>query len=266
MLATLLLVAISFILLGRISRLWAASQATAAAEAVRADFVSFISHELRNSITGIQSGISLVLDERLQADRRHQVAEAITRGVGGLSRLVVNLLSADRAGRGRLQPKMQPIAASVAVAETAARLSAYQDALGPRLRVQVPEGITVNADPDYLDLILSNLIDNAQQFSPRGTPIEVSVTSQNGEVSFSVKDYGIGIPAEKAESIFEPYGTSSPHSERRSGTGVGLYLCKCLAEVQGGRIEVRSVPDQGSTFTVVLPAAARPHQGPMEPA
>ena len=266
MLATLLLVAISFILLGRISRLWAASQATAAAEAVRADFVSFISHELHNSITGIQSGISLVLDERLQTDRRHQVAEAITRGVGGLSRLVVNLLSADRAGRGRLQPKMQPIAASVAVAETAARLSAYQDALGPRLRVQVPEGITVNADPDYLDLILSNLIDNARQFSPEGTPIEVTVTSQNAEVFFSVKDYGIGIPAEKAESIFEHYGTSSPNSERRSGTGVGLYLCKCLAEVQGGRIEVRSVPDQGSTFTVVLPAAARPYQGPMEPA
>ncbi len=266
LLATLSLLAITFALLGRVSRLWATSQATAAAEAVRADFVSFISHELRNAVTGLQSGISLVLDERLEADTRRQVAEAITRGVGGLSRLVVNLLSADRAGRGRLQPTMQPIAASVAVAETAARLSAYQAALRRRLRVQVPEGIIVEADPDYLDLILANLIDNAQQFSPEDTPIEVTVTSQDSEVFFSVKDYGIGIPAEKVESIFEPYQTSSPNSGRGRGTGVGLYLCKCLAEVQGGRIEVRSVPDDGSTFTVVLPAAARPYQGPIEPA
>ena len=111
------------------------------------------------------------------------------------------------------------------------------------------------SDPDYLDLILSNLIDNARKFSPESTPIEVNVRSGDGEVFLSVRDHGIGISVEKTESIFEPYETSCPNSGHRSGSGVGLYLCKRVVEVQGGRIEVSSVPDRGSTFTVVLPAA-----------
>ena len=138
-LVTLSLVAITFSLLGRLSGLWAASQATAAAERVRADFVSFISHELRNSIIGLQSGVSLVLDEELPADTRRQVANAITSSVGALSRLVVNLLSADRAGRGRLQPKIQRVFASAAVAETVERMSGYQEDLRHRLQVHAPE-------------------------------------------------------------------------------------------------------------------------------
>jgi signal transduction histidine kinase len=253
-LVTLSLMAIAFSLLGRLSRLWAANQASAAADRVRTDFVSFISHELRNSITGLQSGVSLVLDEGLPADTRRQVANAITHSVGALSRLVVNLLSADRAGRGRLQPRVQPVSASAVVAETLGRILDYHEALHDRLRVSAPEGISVMADPDYLDLILSNLIDNARKFSPEGIPIEVAVSRDDGRVLFSVRDHGVGIAAEKAASIFEPF-ESYAGPGHMSGTGVGLYLCKRLADAQSGSIEVKSAPGEGSTFTVILPAA-----------
>ena len=170
---------------------------------------------------------------------------------------MVNLLTADRVGRGKLEPVLQPISAASAVADTIERVTSYREGLRQRLQVTAPPAhIVVMADPDYLDLVLSNLLDNALKFSPDGAAIRVDVSTRNRDVLFSVTDHGIGIQQSKMESIFEPYETAGQGSGYRSGTGVGLYLCRRLAEAQAGQIEVTSAPGSGSTFTVVLPAAA----------
>jgi len=260
-LITVLLLVMSFALLNRLSRSWAAAEAMAAADRVRTDFVSFIAHELRNSMTALQAGLSMLSNESLEPDLRRRVSQAIGHSVGGLSRLVLNLLTADRAGSGRLQPRLQSVPAVRAVTETAQRISGYHEDLRARLRVDGPEDLIVIADPDYLDLVLSNLVDNARKFSPNEAPIEISVSARDSEVHFSVRDHGPGIPPDRIERIFRLYEASDQGSGVKSGTGVGLYLCKALLEAQGGRIEVASTPGHGSVFKFVLPEAAKQAAG-----
>jgi len=256
-LITLMLLVATFALLNRLSRSWAAAEAMAAADRVRTDFVSFISHELRNYLAALHDGVYLLLDERVQADTRRQVFHAIEGTVARLSSLVANLLAAGRAGRGRLEPKLQHVRASGAVAAAADRIRAYDEGLAGRLRVRVPEELSVVADPDYLDLVVSNLIDNARKFSPENAPIEVTVSAGGGRVRLSVRDYGQGIARERTEKIFRPYESASEGSHSKAGAGVGLYLCKSLIEAQGGSIAVDSSPGQGSIFTVDLPGVAQ---------
>jgi signal transduction histidine kinase len=115
---------------------------------------------------------------------------------------------------------------------------------------------TVECDPEKLRQVLANLIDNAVRYSPKGGPVEVSVTHGGGLARCSVRDEGLGIPAEEHERIFERFYRLDPDLRHTiTGTGLGLYISRELVRLMGGRIEVRSQLEQGSTFTVELPLA-----------
>jgi signal transduction histidine kinase len=122
-------------------------------------------------------------------------------------------------------------------------------------------GFFVQADPDALFQILSNLVENAVKYSPSEQTVRIhanktsKIADGNEWVEVSVEDRGIGIPADRQESVFGRFerfaGKDSP---RQKGLGLGLYIAKKLVEAQGGTLSVKSEPGRGSTFTFILPS------------
>jgi signal transduction histidine kinase len=110
----------------------------------------------------------------------------------------------------------------------------------------------VRADRDRLHQVLMNLIDNAVKYSHAGEEVEVSATAANGCVRIDVIDHGPGIPRDAHGMIFEKFGRVQG-ATGKPGTGLGLFIARSIVEAHGGTLDVRSVPGEGSTFTVELP-------------
>jgi signal transduction histidine kinase len=124
------------------------------------------------------------------------------------------------------------------------------------LQLDVPPSLPpLIADPDFMGQIIGNLLDNAIKFSPQGGQVRVSAWTESGQVIMAVSDHGIGIPPDKLQQIFERFYQVDASSTRRyGGMGIGLALCRAIAEAHGGRVWAESAGNgQGSTFYVALP-------------
>jgi signal transduction histidine kinase len=114
---------------------------------------------------------------------------------------------------------------------------------------------TLVADERMIKQILINLLSNAVKFTPEGGTVTVSASATPDSFEFSVRDTGIGIPADKMQVILEPFGQVDARLERAyEGTGLGLPLVKSMTELHGGRLDIRSAEGQGTTATVYLPS------------
>src|SRR6202044_392895 len=124
--------------------------------------------------------------------------------------------------------------------------------------VLLPEGLpSVRGDSNGLHEVLQNLLDNAVQYTPDGGRIEVSASSDAGEVIITVSDTGIGIPQAEQERIFERfYRVDAARSREAGGTGLGLSIAKHIVEAHGGRLSVESATGQGSKFSFSIPLAS----------
>ncbi len=117
----------------------------------------------------------------------------------------------------------------------------------------------VMAQPQLIEDVLTNLVENAMKYSPKGGKIKVSGTISGGQVRITVADEGVGIPAAEIEHIFTRfYRVSSSLTQRVQGVGLGLYLCKSIIDLHGGTIEAASQRGKGSRFTFMLPLEPSP--------
>jgi signal transduction histidine kinase len=122
--------------------------------------------------------------------------------------------------------------------------------------VKVPDDLRVQADSKRLTQVMRALVDNAIKFSPEKSTVEVLGSRKNGRVTLQVVDNGIGIDRQDHKRIFERFFQVDNTATRRyGGTGMGLALVDRLVSLQKGRVEVKSAPGKGSTFTISLPAA-----------
>ena len=127
-------------------------------------------------------------------------------------------------------------------------------AKGIKLECRCAAGLTVEANRDLANIILSNLVSNAIRYSHGGTTVTASASLENREVCIEVRDEGMGMSAEELEHIFEEfYRTRSAREVERGGTGLGLSIIKKAVETLGGRIVVASEVGKGSTFHIYLP-------------
>ncbi len=242
-----------------------------AQEAIRArdEFLSIASHELLTPVTGLK-GYAQLLQRSLE--RGMLDPERLTRTLGWingaadrLAELTRDLLDISRLRTGQLVLRPRPVDLAALVREVADR---YGDHPSERhqLVLSVPAACPVQMDPERLDQVLTNLLDNALKYSPAGGQVRVTLRQQGEGALLTVSDEGIGLPPGAETTIFQPFGRASNAAERNlPGMGLGLYICRSIVERHGGQIWAESPGDgQGTTFSVWLPLQASP--SPVEPA
>jgi signal transduction histidine kinase len=222
--------------------------------ALRADFVSLVSHELRSPMAAV-IGAARTLQVRwreLQPGQREAFLALIADETARLATLIGDVLDTSRIDAGTFSYTFTDVDLSALVHESIASASIAQDEVP--IVADVGNVAPVRADPERLRQVIANLIENAVKYSPAGEPVAVQVARRNSSVVVAVTDRGPGIAAADHRVIFEKFGRAERSgSGSRPGTGLGLYIARSIAEAHGGTLEVASTPGHGATFTLDLP-------------
>jgi PAS domain S-box-containing protein len=249
-----------------LSREQAARADAEAAVRARDEFLSIASHELRTPVTGIRLTGQVARRARqlgqLDDERLDQCLATIDHVSGHLAALVEDLLDVSRLQRGTLPLRRRPTDLAKLVRDRIARASPDE---ARTLTLDCPAACPVDADPHRIEQILANLIDNAVKYSPAGGAIRVTLGCDGRGALLRVQDEGIGLPAGAAEHIFQPFGRASNAAARNiPGLGLGLYVCRQIAEQHGGRLWAESPGEtHGTTLSLWLPRrVADPVQEP----
>jgi PAS domain S-box-containing protein len=246
----------------RVELLEAESNARARAEEMnrlKDDFISTLSHELRNPLNSIVGWTHLLESGKLSEADRDKAIERITRNVKTQAKLVEELLDFSRLSNGKLQLKLERLnAADLAQAACESfRAAAKAKNIELDCRIDLPD-LTVLADAERLRQVLSNLLSNAVKFTPDGGSVVAHVRRNGPTVEFEVRDTGAGIDAVFLPHVFDPF-RQAPSGARLplQGVGIGLTIVKRLVELHGGRVTARSDgPGKGASFLVELPVAS----------
>jgi signal transduction histidine kinase len=211
------------------------------------DFVATISHELRTPMTGVYGAAQTLLrtDVELSATQRFDLLRLIAVQAERLSQIVDDLLLATSLDHHRLQISHEQVDVAQLVQRTL-EVMARTD-----VEMTMSDAPLVLGDPDRIQQILVNLLDNAFKYGR--PPVSVSVAVAGDALAVTVRDAGPGIPSDEQERIFERFYRSDPKQARApGGTGLGLYIARELAERMGGRLEALSVPGGGAEFVLTL--------------
>lgn len=227
-------------------------------------FLSNVSHELRSPLTAIYQFVTILRDG-LAGDitpEQHKHLEIVLRNTNQLRAMIEDLLEVTQARMGRLSIRLRPTSVAELIDETISSLHALAAAKDITLSADVSGHLPLAyADPQRVRQILSNLIENSIKFTPENGTITVRAdradTEPDSFVSISVTDTGCGITPDECEKIFNRlYQTKSTIEASRKGLGLGLYICRELVSLHGGRIGVESQPGHGSTFFFTLPISS----------
>jgi two-component system phosphate regulon sensor histidine kinase PhoR len=225
-------------------------------EKIRQDFVANVSHELRTPLTTIKGYAETLLEGALKEDQAFQFVQVIKRHTDRLTIIVEDLLMLSRIETKEFQLKMEAIPLRDFIDDVVEFVKEPAEKKKISLsRNEIPSSLAVQADRDYLEQILINLLDNAIKYTPEGGRVTVSAIEKDSkEIQFSVEDNGIGIPKEDLSRIFERfYRVDKGRSKELGGTGLGLSIVKHLVQAHGGRVWVESQLGKGSTFYFTLP-------------
>jgi len=174
-----------------------------------------------------------------------------------MAELVDALLTLARADEGRAPLQREPVDLSELVRETQETGELLAEEAGVAMDVATPEEpLVLDVDKSRIRQLVLNLIENAVKYTPRGGSVRVKLGQEDGLVTLSVADTGIGIAPGDLPHVFDRFWRADLARTRtgeRPGTGLGLAICKWIAEAHGGRIDVASRPGRGTTFTVTLP-------------
>ncbi len=217
--------------------------------------LSNLSHELRNPIATIASGLEL-LEFAAEKEKFEKTRNILIRQVEQLDHLVEDLLDLSRISNDKIRLKKESFHLNQLVNWTVEDHSIRYKEKGISLQmVEKKEDIYINGDPQRLRQVIENLLHNAFKFTNRGGSVALSVDRQENEVMISIKDTGIGIPANMIPLLFDPFVQAEAAPEQNSsGLGLGLSISKEIIELHGGRIEAHSEgPGKGSEFVIRLP-------------
>jgi signal transduction histidine kinase len=224
--------------------------------ALRADFVSLVSHELRSPMAAV-IGAARTLQGRwrqLAAEQRESFLALIGDETTRLAELISDVLDTSRIEAGTFSFSFGDVDLGALVADVVANAVVGQDEVRVRSDVDGPLP-TIRGDRRRLHQVVQNLVDNAVKYSGVGAEVRVRARAENGVVRIDVADDGPGIPSEDQRLIFEKFGRSGSGGAK-PGSGLGLFIARSIAEAHGGTLDVESAPDHGATFTLELPVDA----------
>jgi signal transduction histidine kinase/CheY-like chemotaxis protein len=251
-------------------QLGATVEALQRASQAKSDFLASMSHELRTPLNAILGFSELMRSEPADATGAIPVPgewiDHIQRGGQHLLALVNDVLDLAKIEAGRLELDPSSFDVLAAVSESVAGLRPLAERKGQVIDVDVASEISLVADRGRFRQILYNLLSNAIKYTPAEGRIAITGRQVGGELRLAVSDTGIGIDPDDQARVFDEFQQVGDRGGHSDGTGLGLALTRRLLEAHSGRIELRSEPGQGSTFTAVFPTASTPEAEIPEPA
>jgi PAS domain S-box-containing protein len=219
----------------------------------RSEFVSLVSHQIRAPLSNMRGAVERMGVDCLAVNPTcARMFTIMNQQAERLDGLVREVLSAARVVAGELVLHREPISVLPLVQHVAEQMRAR--ASGRTIRLPAKPGLPlVFADRDRVAEVLTNLLDNADKYSPPGQAISIDVRADQADVTILVQDAGPGLPAEALEHVFEKfYRADSSDSQPAYGYGLGLYVCRRLIEAHGGRIWAENGPQGGAVFSFTL--------------
>jgi PAS domain S-box-containing protein len=222
---------------------------------MKTEFTSMVSHEFRTALTGIQGMSELINGDQMKPAEVHEYSGYIFQEAERINRLITDMLDLDRLEAGKMKLQLSPIDLNAVVEGVAVRSSVVSSKhpIRTELEANVP---MVLGDSDRLVQVLTNLVSNAIKYSPVGGEVLISTHFANGGVDVSIRDHGVGIPADFVDRLFGRFERYEKAPSKVIGTGLGLAIARQIIEMHNGKIWVESAEGSGSVFHFTIPAVA----------
>lgn len=233
-----------------------ACEALEAADAAKDQFITVLSHELRNPLASLLGAAALMLDPTVSEEENRQAAAIVQRQSLTMKALLDDLLDVSRLTVNRLHLRLRDVDLRSVVADAIETVRPMIVASGHRLQTELPSrAILVHVDPVRIGQVLVNLLGNAAKYTPAGGTLTMRAQLENAELRISVSDNGVGMPQNQIERMFELYAQGAPPPDGTDpGLGVGLALVRAIVRLHRGSVHATSRgPGLGSTFEVILP-------------
>lgn len=228
----------------------------ALADRQKDDFIALLAHELRNPLAPVRTGLEVLKQRSSDPVTAERIRSMMERQLDHMVRLVDDLLDVSRITRNKMTLDVKPVRLAEIIAHTMESIAPITELAGQSLTSSpVRADLFVNADPTRLGQVLGNLLVNASKFSPQRSTIEIICEESEDSVAISIRDHGIGISPEELPKVFERF-SQAEHTlaASKGGLGLGLYLARTLAELQGCSVIAASEGlGLGSTFTLRMP-------------
>jgi len=224
-------------------------------EELKSALLASLGHDLRTPLTAIRVAASNLQASWPSEQERREQSDIILAEVDQLTRLFQNILEMARIDAGAVAEDMRWVAPSEIV--DAARNRVEHTLRGRNVRISVESDRLARLDPRLTTAALSQLLENAAQYSPAESPIDVAATTDGGSLTIAVRDHGPGIPTADLPHVFERFYRGANAKRRRSGTGMGLAIARGVLAVERGIISAENCADGGARFTMVVPAEVK---------
>jgi heavy metal sensor kinase len=225
-------------------------------------FTADASHELRTPLTVLRSEVEVALGKPLPPADQQELLGTVLEELGRMSRLTDQLLTLSRRDAGVEHFEPVPLDLAALAAGVVEAMRPLAEARGVQLSLDKEGAAVVVGDEGRLRQVVINLLDNALKYTPEGGRVGVGVETKGGNALVTVRDTGIGIPAEHLPHVFERfYRVDKARSREQGGTGLGLSISKSIVTAHGGGIELTSAPGEGTTCVIALPLAGPKDDG-----
>lgn len=227
-----------------------------AGKEIRFQFLSVLSHELKSPINAIEGYLKIMQEKQVGDnidDYQVMIDRSITR-IKGMRNLIMDLLDLTKLESGKKSREIKPTDMYELAKLTMQSIEPLAIQRNVQIQFDADENTYFDADADEIEIIFNNLLSNAVKYNKEGGRVYFTIKALKDEIKISVQDTGIGINDEELSKIFHDFvRIKNKKTIDITGSGLGLSIMKKMVDLYGGKIDVTSVPDEGSTFTVTLP-------------